>query len=643
MRKLLWLFVLFTPFLTLAQTSKLDSLLSATNSPTKDTTQVFNFLKLSNFSRVEEINYTRASEYANKALTLSKEINFKQGIFKSSIALGYVERDMGNRVNAINFLENGIQYFESNKLGNEHLELIPNFISTHTALANIFANVPDFELAQKYAYKALSKADEFKVSKGQSLLVLSIIFSKQKNLKEAKINALKALEDFEENNAFDDLARTYAYLARYAYQEENYQNAIGFYLKSYQNYKKVKSTYGQRIALYNLASSYLKLADFEKADDYAQQALSITGKNDLVGLFYLTQLRAELAHSQKKYADALTLSKKALEFAINVKSKSQQVEAYNTMLTSYLAIKDTGNSFLVSQKILVLKDSLYSIELAKNTAELAKKYDLKSKEQKIEFLDKENLIMKETSKNDKIIEWVMGFGILSLFLASFFYYQNFRKQKKANVKINKQSEQVKTLMNELHHRVKNNIQYMISILNMQARATNNDEAKSALVNSENRLKSIALVHDKLYATNKLRSVKLKHYLNDLLKDLTNQHKGDLNEFNFSIEDDKNVSVSLAVAVPFGLIINELVTNSFKYSFKNVDTGSVQIKLSKDTANNFLFSYRDSGPGFDVASAKNSPNKLGLKLIDLLVEQLNGTTKYDLSQGLLFTIQFSNQE
>lgn len=705
MRKFFWLLILFLPNLVIGQESSIDSLIRVIELQKDDTNKVLGYLNISNKSRIGTINYPKAVKYGSEALELSKKIKFKKGVLQSHIALGYAYRDMANRAEAIVSLENAIEYFEKNTLALECPSLIPNYLSTHTALSNIYSAIPDFELAQKYAYKALSIAESFNISRGQSWLTLSILFYKQKNLEQAKSFALKALSDFEKYPTGDDLARTYAYLARYAYQEEDYPKAIEYYSKCQENYKKVNSTYGERIALYNLSSIYLKLEDYEKADSYAKDALSITGKEDLIGLFYLTQLRSELNISKKSYVEALLLSKEAYGYAEKAKSKNQQVEAYNSMLTSYLALKDSGKAFEVSQNIILLKDSLYSIELAKTTAELSKIYDTKSQQREIEFLAKENklskqniakqaqlnkalenenllkdeeinqkqitqnalekankaamaeiefetklvnslqdqnLLMVENSKNESIIRWLLSFGLLALIVFSWFFYRNYRKQKIANTKISSQTAQLKILISELHHRVKNNIQFIISILRMQARVLTDEEAKKALANSENRLQSMALVHEKLYSSERFRKVSLKDYLEDLMKALESQHKNTINNFSYSIVDQSSITVNLEVAIPFGLIVNELLTNSFKHSFKNIDEGIVQIELKNETPNNYTFTYHDNGPGFDLEAASQTSSKLGLKLVNLLAEQLNGNVNFSFASGLLFTLKFKTE-
>ena len=163
--------------------------------------------------------------------------------------------------------------------------------------------------------KSLNIDAEFKTSKK------SVAISKQKNLIEANSYVLKALDYFKQNNAFDDLARTYAFLARYAFIDESYDKAIDYYNASYQTYKKAGSLFGMRIALYNLSEIYLKVKNYEKANYYINETLKITGAaNDVIYLFFINQLKFNISYDAKNYADALQVANLLLELALKEKN-----------------------------------------------------------------------------------------------------------------------------------------------------------------------------------------------------------------------------------------------------------------------------------------------------------------------------------
>jgi two-component sensor histidine kinase len=708
----------------LAQTNSLDSLIKTTETMKDDSTKALNLFSISNKYRVEKVNYTNAKKYAELSLKLSEKINFPSGIFRSTIALAYVARDLGKYVEATELLKKALFYYEGNKELSDNTALKITHIYTYTALSELYTNLPDYANAQKYAFKALEISEKYNTGIGQCWITLSIIFSKQKNLKEANIYALKALDYFKENKALDDLARTYAFLARYAYTAENYDQAVAYYNSSFETYKSVGSLFGMRIALYNLAEIYLKIKNYDKANEYINETLKINSQtNDVIYLYFINQLKLSINLDAKDYTEALKVGNILLDLAVKEKNKVNISNTYSKLLTIYKATKDTTNAFIISEKISSLKDSLYNTEMAKNTADLLKKYETEKKETQITFLAKENILnkekiakenllfaalkneslletgklyqerllsealkresdlkskeieqnqllqvglkrentlrksdvkkknllnqslqiqnnlMQENSRNESKIRWLLIAVLLGLTFFGYNFYSGLTKQKKANQEIVKQSEQLKILMKEVHHRVKNNLQLTISMLRMQARNIDDKTAIEALINSENRLQSIALVHEKLYSTENVSNINLKDYLQDLMNVLATQYASTFKNFTFSITNNAILNTTIDTAIPIGMIVNELITNSFKYAFSLTKNPHIQIDILNQENNYYQLIIKDNGIGLENSKIEEKNNRLGLKLVRLFVEQLNGTYNYSTQNGAVFTINF----
>jgi two-component sensor histidine kinase len=718
MKIYLYILLFVFPLLASGQSGNLDSLIKATQSMKEDTTKAVNLITISNKYRVEKIDYSNAKKYALDAIQLSEKINFPKGNFRATIALAYVTRDMGSNLEGIDLLKKAIAIYEGNKELTENNSLHITHVYTYTALADLYTYLPDYTNAQKYAFKALEFSEKYNTGIGQCWITLSIIFSKQKNLTEANTYALKAKDFFKQNNANDDLARTYAYLARYAFTAENYNQSIEYYKACYDAYKKANSLFGVRLAAYNLAEVYLKIKNYDKADYYINETLKInSASNDVIYSYYINLLKFNIEFDKKNYAEALKVCNLLLSLASKEKNLENINITYDKFLSIYKATKDTANAFLMSEKISSLKDSLYNIESAKHTAELAKKYEIEKKEQQISFLDKENklnkeklaketllatalknenelkqeklfqehllsealtreieqkltiqnglerenslkkselaketllnktlqsenALMVENSKNESIIRWLMLAGLCSLIVFGIIYYRNYQKQKLANTKILKQKKDLRTLMKELHHRVKNNLQLTVSMLRMQARTIQDKAAVDALVSSENRLQSIAMVHEKLYKSDNVSGVLLKEYLQELMDVLTKQYENSVQNFSFTITDNAHLITNLDTAIPLGMIVNELVTNSFKYAFVSTANAIIQIQVDAIGNNKFRLTIQDNGIGFPDDQLPQKNSSLGLKLVHLFTEQLNGSLHYNYNNGSCFIINFS---
>lgn len=206
--------------------------------------------------------------------------------------------------------------------------------------------------------------------------------------------------------------------------------------------------------------------------------------------------------------------------------------------------------------------------------------------------------------------------------------------------VEKKNNENEVLLKEIHHRVKNNLQTISSLLNMQARNTDNLETKAMLTSSHNRVLSMAIVHEMLYAKEDLSKIEYKDYVTQLggflLKSINKNDK----DIKFNI-DIINIKFNIETAIPLGLIISEFVTNSLKHAFINTDDGSISIQIEKNDPTFYELTLKDNGIGYDTELHCNAKNSMGLKLIKNLTRQLRGTLDKttSLGDGVTYIITF----
>jgi two-component sensor histidine kinase/ligand-binding sensor domain-containing protein len=202
------------------------------------------------------------------------------------------------------------------------------------------------------------------------------------------------------------------------------------------------------------------------------------------------------------------------------------------------------------------------------------------------------------------------------------------------------------LLKEIHHRVKNNLQVISSLLYLNSKKVKSKEALNMFKDSQNRVKSIALVHERLYQSKDLGKIDFKEYIQKLTNDLFRSYGVNLSVINLKI-DINNVFISIDTAVPCGLIINEIISNSLKYAFPDYEdenkSGLININFSKDEMNKWVLVVGDNGIGIPEEAEEKKKNSLGLQLIDTLVAQLDGTLEIDLSSGTAFVIKFKDEK
>ncbi len=194
------------------------------------------------------------------------------------------------------------------------------------------------------------------------------------------------------------------------------------------------------------------------------------------------------------------------------------------------------------------------------------------------------------------------------------------------------------LLKEIHHRVKNNLQILSSLLRMQARRASSEEMKGMLKESESRIRSMGLIHEKLYQSRSLSTVDFKSYVENLAGQLVEMHEVEDQrvDLEVAIED---VELPLDTAMPCGLIINELVSNSLKYAFADGRDGRISIRVDPEDERYYRLRVSDNGVGVPLPNPGSRRNSLGLNLVEMLVEQLNGSLEYRNGDGITADIRF----
>ncbi|MBT9190207.1 sensor histidine kinase [Zobellia russellii] len=196
-----------------------------------------------------------------------------------------------------------------------------------------------------------------------------------------------------------------------------------------------------------------------------------------------------------------------------------------------------------------------------------------------------------------------------------------------------------TLIKEVHHRVKNNLQTVSSLLSLQSRSIIDKDVKSLLKSSQNRVITMAIVHEMLYMREDLSKIEYKSYVQELAEYLVRSIKGTSSNITLNI-DIPNIKLNIDTAIPLGLLINETVTNALKYGIADEDKGEIHIRLRKAENNEFILNLGDNGKGFPEDITHKNSKSLGLKLIHNLSRQLQGSIMRDLSQkGTHYTIKF----
>ena len=245
----------------------------------------------------------------------------------------------------------------------------------------------------------------------------------------------------------------------------------------------------------------------------------------------------------------------------------------NGYYVSWIIHKEFGmfkEAFYSLKRQKFLEDSLNSAVVVKEIDDINTKYQTARKDEQMAVLNLEN----NTKKNQLVI-LLLGLVIAAV-SALLFYGQN-QKIKKSQGIIERQSEELKLMMKELHHRVKNNLSLVSSLLNIQLERLEDGKPKAAILQSRQRVDAMAMIHQRLYQTDKLATINIKEYITNLAESLMVAYGYGVDDFilNIRVEDQE---IDVDTAIPLGLIINELLTNSFKYAYRGVSQPTLDISF-----------------------------------------------------------------
>jgi|JI10StandDraft_1071094.scaffolds.fasta_scaffold121473_2 two-component sensor histidine kinase len=194
------------------------------------------------------------------------------------------------------------------------------------------------------------------------------------------------------------------------------------------------------------------------------------------------------------------------------------------------------------------------------------------------------------------------------------------------------------LLAEVYHRVKNNLSVVSSLINLQMNTIDHEYTKSALMDCKNRVNSMAMIHQKFYEGKNYSKIDFKAYIEALVSEIKFAYNLKNKKITVDSYIDDELNFDLNVAIPCGIILNELISNSFKHAFNNQDSGKIEVFIEREK-NLFLMRIVDNGAGFEYKDKIESSNSLGLILIQSLSEQLDGTFQYFGSKGTDFRMLF----
>lgn len=213
--------------------------------------------------------------------------------------------------------------------------------------------------------------------------------------------------------------------------------------------------------------------------------------------------------------------------------------------------------------------------------------------------------------------------------------------KETQIKLEQALQDKEMLMKEIYHRVKNNLMVISSLLNLQSRYIKDEEAKAMFKESQERAQSMAMIHERLYRSADLKHINFGDYIRKLANDLFRTYVADPSRIKLEL-DVEDVMIDINIAIPLGLMVNELISNSIKHAFPGENSGEIVVKF-KESDNHCVLEVNDNGVGFPQDFKPEKSDSLGLQLVNNLTQQIGGELELERDHGTDFCITFQQPE
>jgi two-component sensor histidine kinase len=592
------------------------------------------YINLSYYYQFNEINPVKALEYAVDANKITSKLKNKQKTGKALLCLGQAfsmdnkitqaKEALFNSLNIFTAIQDssliaytrayiGITYYYQGKLDSSlywNLEAlkIETKLNNTARIANIYSNMAIAEEITtdkmkgieyyKNAYLLFYSIKDFS-NAATTINNIGDAFVNLKLYDSALYYVKKALLIAKDKKLLSQQMRSYLTMGLCYNGIGDYNTAIYFFKKITLNPETQFDSFIYSNYLLGYSQSYLGLKKYENAIDFAKNgiALKSVGKNNQYGI---------------------------------------NADFYLILSKAYEGLHDDKHALVYFRKFKSYNDSLLNLKNIENMNDLSSKFEFQQKQYEIDLLKKNNELkdlMIISNKRSTFVYVSVLFILLFVIVALLVFYSE--KQKSAKILVEKNTQitaaltERELLLKEIHHRVKNNLQVISSLLNLQSKKITDRNALEALKEAKNRIKTMALIHQNLYTDKNLANVNTSEYVHNLISSLFASYNLMHDEIEL-VTDIDLVKMNMDTLVSLGLILNELISNTLKHAFKDVNTGKIEVRLKK-TAQHIILEVNDNGKGLPPEWNKQS-SSLGHEIIYSFIKKVKGTIEITTEEG-----------
>ncbi len=557
--------------------------------------------------------------------------------------------DSSNAYNQIGMVLNRAQKLDSAKIFLRKAEEIDRMHKDSSSLpfvlagiASVYEKEGDIDEALNFLIESTTwlrpKIDNYK--KVSLYRQIAQNFLKIKNTTKAKEYIEESIVLAKEFKTINNVAYSLLTRANILKAEKNYKQAL-------EDYYEVKSILEGTKTKFRLASVSLGICDCHIAmQNYSEceshlkkfEELAVDLESETLDLNY-NLIRTEMAMQKNDIAAAsefLERIKNNPTLEDNIFAKLQ----YEQLLVDYYeATQNPVNALTHLKNAQYLRDSLYTQTQSIAMSEMESKYNKKENELAIatlEFKDQRNQMQIDQQRA------ILIFGALILFSLMYLIIRIFTQKKQIenqNATISSALKEKELLLREIHHRVKNNLQIISSLLSLQGQYIDDPNVNQAIQEGRNRVKSMSLIHQNLYQKDNLTGVHVKDYMEKLFANLFDSYNIEPDRISLTTEIDE-IDLDIDTIIPLGLVINELLTNSLKYAFPDARKGKVKLTI-KENEDSLFVSVQDNGIGIENPSKLQENQSFGFELIEAFKHKLKADLEINGSNGTTVALKIKN--
>ncbi|MEM7374754.1 MAG: sensor histidine kinase [Bacteroidota bacterium] len=350
---------------------------------------------------------------------------------------------------------------------------------------------------------------------------------------------------------------------------------------------------------------------------------------------------ANLKHEMGDYEGALSYALKGIKIVRDIRQPYFETGFLAQVSENYEQLGNYKESLRYHKMSVQLNDSLHVKEAQKNFQEMRVKYETEKQEKE---LAASQFALEKASINNRALTLTASLiGVLAVIALYFLYFKSKtnRLLEQKNTTIAHSLEEKETLLREIHHRVKNNLQVVSSLLSLQSDSITDAEARQAFQEGQDRVYSMTLIHQNLYQTDNLTSMDIKDYIEKLADSLFHSYNIRQEHIQLSIEAEP-LLIDVDTLIPIGLILNELLSNALKHAFPSGEEGQIDV-IFKQEQEALLLAVKDDGVGIPESKLTDHSNSFGMTLIKSFAKKLGAELTTDTQVGTTLSLRIHNYQ